>query len=74
MKQDYKQLDKAIIKRISVGNASFTTICNAVRNISIELEKTDTAEGFRIVDRRLQALRKAGRIKFQGIKVGWVIA
>lgn len=80
---DYTKLDAAIIAAINgAPPAQFFRISNdaqvqreAETLASAEFEK---AEAWRIMDRRLQSMRKAGRIKYQrkskDKKEGWVIA
>lgn len=79
-KHDYTTLDAAIIQRITkAAPATFTTVFAYKSKV---MEEADTlaaadfekAKAFRIVDRRLQALRKAGKIKYQRKPEGWVIA
>lgn len=68
----YQQLDAAIVEAISRGARSFGQIYYS-RGISSECERIATmevrpisraADPERILDRRLQALRKAGEISF----------
>lgn len=80
-KHDYTELDAAIFARI--GDAGrpmgFHAIfdCNSVDRLSRCHASTDDAKrsgkpAWRFVDARLQALRKAGKIK--STPAGWVIA
>ena len=73
MAHDYTELDGAIIARVAEGRVTFTALSSAVSRHSEALAKTDPAPGWRIVDRRLQALRKAGRIRYQRKPEGWVL-
>jgi hypothetical protein len=71
----YENLDKAILNKMGGHPQMFGAI--NVRDVREECERIASgdpkkAEGFRILDRRLQALRKAGKIKFT--KKGWLRA
>ena len=73
---DYTKLDAAILKELASGPAPNFLLCERLRHISEPLAKPNRygqVEGWRVVDRRLQALRKAGRI-IPGRKVGWTLA
>ncbi len=71
-------IDALILKRLAQGSLRFISIAYN-REISMEAEKLaipdriGKTQGFRVVDRRLQALRKAGAIKFNS-KTGWSLA
>lgn len=64
----YDKLDAAIIKAIRRGKTTFLVIerDGAVSNEAASLRVLTGGEPFRIVDRRLQALRKKGRIRYVG--------
>lgn len=73
---DYSELDAAILARLTKGPANFTELQSGdVRDISEALSKSDKnwKPPFRFVDSRLQALRKAGRIKYDS-KQWWTLA
>jgi hypothetical protein len=74
MKHDYTRLDAEIIEQISKGKSNFTGIYIAVSmTVARIIESTGKkSDDWRVVDRRLQALRKAGRISYLG-RGGWVI-
>lgn len=62
----YDKLDAAIIKAIRRGACSFNRIVNN-RDASLEAHLIGEQTGaptWRIVDRRLQAMRKKGRIAY----------
>ena len=64
----YNRLDELIITAILAGHFTFTELQkhDAVRD---EADMHDTGTGFdRVIDRRLQSLRKAGRIKYAAEK------
>lgn len=68
MNHDYTALDAAILAAIAERQpATFSQLfTRPVRTHSAELEHTQRhGDGWRVVDRRLQALRKSGRIKYQ---------
>lgn len=82
MKHDYTSLDTAILKRIEeTKGARFCDITQSsisgdiVMRHAEELENhpDEDAPAWRIVDRRLQALRRAGKIRHTGQKTGWVL-
>lgn len=64
----YHDLDEAIVKTIAGGTKTFGPILVRVSAIAHRL--SPLGDSFRLVDRRLQALRKAGRIAFNR-KTGW---
>ena len=84
MKHDYTKFDSLLLGRIAIQPpVNFTVLC---RNDAVSEESARIAdEGnackparlhtspCRIVDRRLQALRKAGRIRYQRKPEGWVL-
>ena len=85
MKHDYTKLDAAILARIAeLGCATFTRLQSGdVQMISEEAAaehnktvalKWKLKPGWRFIDARLQALRKAGRIRYQRQPEGWVLA
>lgn len=84
MKHDYTALDAAIVKRIREGAKSIGAIEQAdVAKLTKAIADADNATretwrsmpSWRVVDRRLQALRKAGKIKFvRGPGAGWEVA
>ena len=74
-KNDYTDLDAAILQVIGTkAPVTFEAIRPAVAKYSEPLAST-TRENltWRVVDRRLQALRKAGRIAYQRKPEGWVL-
>ncbi|MYM92637.1 hypothetical protein [Duganella vulcania] len=69
----YENLDKAIMNKMG-GHPQMCSAIN-VRDVRAECERiaaaeAGKAEAFRILDRRLQALRKAGKIK--STSKGWL--
>ena len=60
--EKYAEIDDKIIVAIKSGEVFFWQI-----NHKVPL-------GYRLLDRRLQILRRAGKIKFNGPKAGWSIA
>ncbi|WP_394551536.1 hypothetical protein C1N58_12515 [Pantoea sp. SGAir0180] len=63
-KADYTYLDMLIQESVASGNNTFAKIDSGdVHNQSKLLEQEIKSEAFRIIDRRLQALRKKGLIK-----------
>jgi hypothetical protein len=65
IKTDYALLDALIQERIAAGNNTFMLIDGGkVFKEASRLEAEINSAAFRIIDRRLQALRKKGFIKF----------
>lgn len=75
----YSQIDQLIIFRVREGFSSFANIFSS--NLKEEAERIakeqskgrtvrDRVDAWRILDRRLQALRKKGAIKYAS-KTGW---
>ncbi len=70
----YDRLDAAILSAIGNGRATFTQIhsLRSIYSLTTDLSaeswkpRSGTTEPFRFLDRRLQALRKAGKIEFTG--------
>ena len=69
----YKKLDAALIDSIKSGNNFLYRIESvAVTQEAMSLALLQRAEGWRIIDRRLQALRKANKIVYSS-KTGWTV-
>ena len=69
----YKKLDEALIHSIKSGNNLLHRIQSvAVTQEAMSLALLQRAEGWRIIDRRLQALRKANKIVYSS-KTGWTV-
>lgn len=73
VKNDYSRLDAAILERIQAGHTFASQIEGG--DAATEARKFASAKmpEFRIIDRRLQALRKAGLIAYSH-KLGWARA
>lgn len=72
--KDYQKLDKEILRFIFLGKKKFFGLESQPR-INSEcqiLALIKNAPPFRILDRRLQALRKAGKIEYKNLT--WHIA
>lgn len=73
-KINYENLDSLIVKEIQSGSNTFAKIFNgAVVLESVNIADLTGREPFRVVDGRLQVLRKKGRINFNRSE-GWYIA
>lgn len=71
--EKYSKLDKFIIDEIGNSPVPFSLLFIRDSDIANECEKIAHAEGkepYRVLDRRLQALRKAGSIR--STTKGWV--
>lgn len=70
----YDKLDAAIITYIAGDGGRGGSPFNSSRvNTLADTFAKPYQGGCRVIDRRLQALRKAGRIKYGGQKVGWLV-
>jgi hypothetical protein len=66
----YEKLDRLILNKIGGHPVRFSEI--HVRDVAEECRAHSVRDGFRVCDRRLQALRKAGKIVSTG--KGWIRA
>ncbi len=75
-KPDYTQLDAAILEVIqALGPITFSVLGLNVHEHSVPFAYTDRqGRVWRVVDRRLKALRKAGKIKYSRNPEGWTLA
>jgi len=70
--KQYDKLDNGIIIAINVGHHPLYSVYTSME--ADRLAQETGREGFRIIDGRLQALRKAGKIKAnRQLKWGWEI-
>lgn len=71
----FAQIDGAILEAIAGGRDTFTALqTRALMDQAAQLSKPDRygdRPAWRVLDRRLQALRKAGRIQF--VKGRWAL-
>ena len=76
MKHDYTELDAAILARLGEGRATFTQLQGG--KVQRAADEFGTGlhgmPAWRFIDRRLQALRKAGLITYQRKPEGWSLA
>lgn len=69
----YHTLDREIIARIQDGHATASQIeGGAAGEEALNLQRELHSPSFRIIDRRLQALRKAGKITYDR-RAGWAL-
>ena len=69
----YQKLDTELLKSIERGVSSFVLLnSGSVGNEAARLSILMRRERFRLIDRRLQALRKAKKIAFNS-KTGWAL-
>lgn len=68
---DYTEFDAELVRLIGSGSRVFSALCSStkLRELARPFVSPSGAED-RIIDRRLQALRKAGRIHY-GTRTGW---
>jgi hypothetical protein len=72
----YAELDRLILARIVGSGNSGVELTGIIYKLDVRVEAERIADAtgrhqYRVVDGRLQALRKAGKITFSS-KVGWV--
>ena len=70
--RNYSELDQAILEHLGRGSASFTALSAALDSIVVAHAPADgrAEDQFRVLDRRLQALRKAEKIAYSRAS-GW---
>ena len=73
MAHNYTDLDAAILAVIDNAPVTFLVVSREVAPQSEKLAAHDLAPAWRIVDRRLQAMRKIGKIRYQRKPEGWVL-
>ena len=69
MPNDYTELDAAIVASIKAGASRFMEINGELVARAAAKFENDKTPAWRFVDRRMQALRKAGKIKLG--RLGW---
>jgi len=69
---DYTKIDEAIIHEIGCGRNAAWAIVDATDKLTKPLWSAYCQSGMRVVDRRLQALKKSGKISYAR-STGWVI-
>lgn len=67
---DYSQLDAEILAEIGKGKVHFTQLASLLKSSAKTFCPDPKDEPFRVIDRRLQALRKKGKIGHD-TKQGW---
>lgn len=76
MKKNYEELDRKIVAAIGAGNSDFTALAIALR-VSLPAFATKDRFGLtnedRVLDRRLQALRRRGAVEYARGGIGWRI-
>lgn len=73
-KPDFSVIDSLIVERIADGRNTFSKIDGGeVYNQAMSIGQMIGREPFRVIDRRLQALRKAGKIKYTTTEK-WTVA
>lgn len=74
---DYTDFDDILIAKVAGGATSFTDLrggpLELLGNTIAGADRNGNPQGWRVIDRRLQALRKAGRLTFDR-KNGWRVA
>lgn len=67
----YEKLDSLIVQRLRQGPMFLHFLCaHEVHSECVRIADATGREAFRVIDARLQALRKAGLIVFNS-KTGW---
>lgn len=78
-KHDYTALDAAILSELTADKPKlFISLCGSRSAANTEANKLTGPEwggkpSWRFIDARLQALRKAGRIRYQRKPEGWLL-
>ena len=68
----FDAIDAALLDHLATGRRTFTGMQSRAIMALAEAASRRPGDGFRVVDRRLQALRKAGKVKFvRGSGAGW---
>lgn len=70
---DYTQIDAALLYEIKAGRNATWAMVEATNKITKPFWHLYDMNGMRVVDRRLQALKKAGKICFTRDS-GWILA
>lgn len=72
---DYTELDAAITQEIKAGRASFTALSTKLKDLATpfagDQKKFHPTPPWRVIDRRLQALRKKGVITYSRADGRW---
>lgn len=69
---DYTEFDAALLALIAGGMSNFTRLSVQLDSLAKPFCVTPSSEPFRVVDRRLQALRKRHLVAFNS-KTGWSV-
>lgn len=64
----YAKLDALVLSALGANPISFATLMSG--EIKLECEAHAVRDAFRVLDRRLQALKKLNQVRFDG--KGWV--
>lgn len=71
----FDAIDAALLGHLATGRRTFAELQSRAVMPLTEAAARRPGDGFRVVDRRLQALRKAGKVKFvRGPGAGWELA
>lgn len=70
----YEEFDVALLESIMCGNNTFMALCNEMRT-QADPFASDPREYWRVIDRRLQAMRKMGHcsVRRQGLHSIWSV-
>jgi len=69
---DYTEIDAALLAEIKEGRNATWAMVDATNKLTKPMWHKYDLSGMRVVDRRLQALKKAGKISYARA-TGWVI-
>lgn len=69
---DYTHFDAELLKAIKGGTSKFVSLAVRLGSQAKTFCPTEKDEPFRVVDRRLQALRKKNLVAFNS-KTGWTV-
>lgn len=68
----YEEYDAKMISLIHGGCSTFDQLCRRLMEENIKLAG-NASEAFRVTDRRLQALRKTGKVTYDRTRQKWHI-
>lgn len=75
--RDYTEIDAAILKQIDAGCATLSALVDSlsdkVKPFIIKSKSPFVGSVWRVIDRRLQALRKGGIIKYNRADCRWCV-
>jgi hypothetical protein len=65
-KPNYQEFDRALLSQIQAGRNTMTLLGHTSDLRALAVPHQGKAQAFRVIDRRLQALRKARKVRWDG--------